>query len=66
METVKAIPNMQMPYFLSIKETAAYLDLPEGLVRRLVQQRKIKVFRSGVKFYCNIQSLLDYLHAQEE
>ncbi|ARI78475.1 excisionase family DNA-binding protein [Halobacillus mangrovi] len=39
--------------YLTIKETAEYLDLPEDYIIRLVQQEKIRALHDGDQYLIN-------------
>lgn len=50
--------------FMTIRQVARYLGVPEALVRRLVAQGVCPGLYSGNRFLVNTEALREYLDAQ--
>lgn len=47
--------------FLTLRETAAYLDIPEGTMVALNAERKITYYRCGKRCYYDIDDIHAYI-----
>lgn len=50
----------------TINECCAITSLPYSTIRNLCLNNKIKYIKSGVKYYININSLLEYCNGKKE
>ncbi len=53
--------QMKLPVMKKISDTAKLLNLTEYHVRQLVLQNKVKYVKSGIKYYLNLDSVIEYL-----
>ncbi len=52
--------------YLTIKETAEYLSLPESYIEKLIQQKKIRVVHDGEQFLINREQFNSHLEQMEK
>lgn len=52
--------------YLTIKETAEYLDLPETYIESMIQQKKIRAFHDGNEFLINKEQFHTHLEQMEK
>jgi excisionase family DNA binding protein len=52
--------------YLTIKETAEYLSLPEQYIESLILQKKIRAVHDGVNFLINKQQFHSHLEQMEK
>lgn len=52
---------METKRFLTTKETAAYLDIPQQTLYQLTTQRKITYYRCGKRSYFDIEDIYAYI-----
>ncbi|MCQ6267573.1 excisionase family DNA-binding protein [Fictibacillus sp. WQ 8-8] len=52
--------------YLSLKETAEFLDLPESYIESLIQQKKIRAFYDGSEYLINKEQFNSHLEQMEK
>jgi excisionase family DNA binding protein len=52
--------------YLTLKETAEYLSMPENYIESLITQRKIKAFHDGEQFLINKDQFNQHLEQVEK
>ncbi|MEW9668677.1 excisionase family DNA-binding protein [Ammoniphilus sp. 3BR4] len=52
--------------YLTIKETAEYLELPEELIRQLVLQKRIRALYDGEQYLINKEQFNHHLDQMEK
>ncbi|WP_462408675.1 helix-turn-helix domain-containing protein [Neobacillus sp. Marseille-QA0830] len=52
--------------YLTIKETAEYLSIPEDTVKKLIQQKKIRAMFDGTGYLINKEQFNTYLKQMEK
>ncbi|MCK6255598.1 excisionase family DNA-binding protein [Fictibacillus sp. KIGAM418] len=52
--------------YLSLKETAEFLDLPESYIESLIQQQKIRAFYDGSEYLINKEQFNSHLEQMEK
>ncbi|MFN2747407.1 MULTISPECIES: excisionase family DNA-binding protein [Bacillus] len=52
--------------YLTIKETAEYLSLPESYIEQLVRQRKIRAIHDGQQYLLNKEQFHTHLEQMEK
>ena len=52
--------------YLTFKETAEYLDLPEELIRQLVLQKRIRALYDGEQYLINKEQFNHHLDQMEK
>ncbi|MDN4075098.1 MULTISPECIES: excisionase family DNA-binding protein [Fictibacillus] len=52
--------------YLSLKETAEFLDLPETYIESLIQQKKIRAFHDGNEYLINKEQFNTHLEQMEK
>ncbi|SFE48633.1 DNA binding domain-containing protein, excisionase family [Bacillus sp. OV194] len=52
--------------YLSLKETAEFLDLPEFYIESLIQQKKIRAFYDGSEYLINKEQFNSHLEQMEK
>lgn len=51
--------------YLTIKETAEYLSLPESYIEKLIQQKRIRAVHDGEQFLINQEQFNTHLEQME-
>ncbi|MDN4527374.1 excisionase family DNA-binding protein [Fictibacillus fluitans] len=52
--------------YLTLKETAEFLDLPETHIESLIQQKKIRAFHDGNEYLINKEQFNSHLEQMEK
>jgi len=52
--------------YLTLKETAEFLDLPETYIESLIQQKKIRAFHDGNEYLINKEQFNTHLEQMEK
>ncbi|KSU81001.1 excisionase family DNA-binding protein [Fictibacillus enclensis] len=52
--------------YLTLKETAEFLDLPETYIENLIQQKKIRAFHDGNEYLINKEQFNTHLEQMEK
>lgn len=52
--------------YLTVKETAEYLSIPEASVKSLIQQRKIRALHDGSNYLINKEQFNTHLKQMEK
>jgi excisionase family DNA binding protein len=52
--------------YLTIKETAEYLSLPESTIENLIKQKKIRAIHDGEQYIINKQQFNSHLKQMEK